>query len=269
LSRRSDFPYEMFGSWLDQDAADRLLAGRTEADDAPPGFDGVARLVSTMTGSPLGLELEDERIAVAAAVRVLDEAAPVPTHTRRWRMRSKLSRTKLAGLVIVGTMIGTTGMAAANVLPDPAQNVVSNALSHVGLTVPSATHTIDTTTVDTTTVDTTTVDTTTVDTTTIDATAVEHPAATGEEISQIATTTDTTGVAKGAEISTTASGGMSQAGMHPGSNTTTVGAESPDVGGTANNASRGADDNGSSTADEASGGLSDAGAGNASAPPTP
>jgi hypothetical protein len=171
-------------------------------------------------------------------------------------MRSKLSRAKLAGLVIVGTMIGTTGMAAANVLPDPAQNVVSNALSHVGLAVPSATDTIDTTTVDAT---------------TIDPTTVEHPAATGEEISQIATTTGTTGVAKGAEISTTASGGTSQAGMHPGSNTTTVGAESPDVGGTgtANNASGGADDTGSSTADEASGGLSHAGAGNAPAPPTP
>jgi hypothetical protein len=271
MSRRSDFPYEMFGNWLDQDAADRLLAGRAEPDDAPPGFDGVARLVSAMTGSPLGLELEDERIAVAAAVRLLDEAAPVPTHTRRWRMRSKLSRAKLAGMVIVGTMIGTTGMAAANVLPDPAQNVVSNALSHVGLTVPSATDTVDTTTVDTTTVDTTTIDPTTVDATTIDPTTVEHPAATGEKISQIATTTDTTGVAKGAEISTTASGGMSQAGMHPGSNTTTVGAESPDVGGTgtANNASGGADGTGSSTADEASGGLSDAGAGNAPAPPTP
>lgn len=246
MSRRSDFPYEMFGSWLDQAAADRLLAGRTEADDAPPGFDCVARLVSALNGSPLDREVEDERVAVAAAVRVLDEGAP-GAHARRWRMRSKLSRAKLAGLVIVGTMIGTTGMAAANVLPDPAQDVVSNALSHVGITVPSATDTVDTTRVDTTTV-------TTAVTTATDPTTIAHPAATGEEISRIATTTNATGVAKGAEISTTASGGMSQAGTHPGSDTATEGAV-----GVA----------GVDTAAEASGGHSGAGAGNAPAPPTP
>jgi hypothetical protein len=248
MSRGSDFPYEMFGSWLDQDAADRLLAGRTEPDDAPPGFDGVARLVSALSGSPLDREVEDERRAVAAAVRVMDEAAPAPTHARRWRMRSKLSRTKLAGLVIVGTMIGTTGMAAANVLPDPAQDVVSKALSHVGITVPSATGTVDTTTVGTTTIDTTTV------TSATDPTTIDHPAATGEEISRIATTNGAIGVEKGAEISTTASGGMSQAGMHAGSDTATGGAATAVGAGTAN---------------DASGGHSDAGAGNAPVPPTP
>src|SRR5262249_10845306 len=41
-----------------------------------------------------------------------------------------------------------------------------------------------------------------------------HPASTGSAISTIATTTTATGVAKGAEISTAASGGQSQAGQH-------------------------------------------------------
>jgi hypothetical protein len=46
------------------------------------------------------------------------------------------------------------------------------------------------------------------------ATSVEHPASTGQEISELATTTDLEGWEKGAAISTLASGGMSQAGMH-------------------------------------------------------
>lgn len=46
------------------------------------------------------------------------------------------------------------------------------------------------------------------------ATEVEHPASTGEEVSELATTTELEGWEKGAAISTLASGGMSQAGMH-------------------------------------------------------
>jgi hypothetical protein len=265
MSRRDDFPYEMFGSWLDQDAADRLLAGGIDPEDAPPGFDGVARMMEALTGPPAGDELADERLAVAAAVRVLRDPAPTTANARRWRMRSKLARAKVAGLVVVGTLIGTTGMAAANALPDAAQDAVSHALSHVGITLPNTTD--ETATADVSSVDAATGGTT-------DATGVDHPAATGEEISRIATTTDATGVAKGAEISTAASGGMGQAGQHGGDASIQTGGTVvvPSEGGTstADDASGGADEDGSATADDASGGRAGEGSDNApSAAPTP
>lgn len=250
MSRSDDFPYEMFGSWLDQDTAERLLAGAIQPDDAPPGFGQVVRVVHRLRGPAAVHELTDERVAVAVAIRVLNDPFPAHATNRRWRMGSKLSRAKIAGLVVAGAMIGTTGMAAANVLPDVAQNAVSNALSHVGITVPH---------------------------TTVDATSVDRPAATGEQISQIATTTDATGVDKGAEISTAASGGLSQAGVK-GSNTSGSAAadtassapvDTPNTGGTgtADQASGDADQTGSSTADQASDGHADAGSGNAPTPP--
>jgi hypothetical protein len=241
VSRRDDFPYEMFGSWLDQDTADRLLGGRIHPDDAPPGFAGVARTTAALAAPSAAGELVGERAAVAAAVLVPADPAPTPADTRRWRMRSNLSRAKVAGLIVVGTLVGTTGMAAANVLPDPAQNAVSNVLSRVGISVPNAS----------------------ADATTVDATTVDHPAATGEEISQLATTTDATGVAKGAEISTAASGGMSQAGVNSG-----AAAETPSAGGTGDGAGGGSDQTGSSTADQASGGHADQGLANAPGPPS-
>jgi len=82
---------------------------------------------------------------------------------------------------VVGTMIGTSGLAMAGVLPDPVQSAASRVLDVVGIHAP-------------------------------DPSEVEHPASTGEEISHIATTTDAEGVDKGAEISDAASGGVSRAG---------------------------------------------------------
>jgi len=47
-----------------------------------------------------------------------------------------------------------------------------------------------------------------------DVASSDHPASTGAEVSELATTTELTGWEKGAAISTLASGGQSQAGMH-------------------------------------------------------
>jgi len=90
-------------------------------------------------------------------------------------------RRVLAGLIVMGALAGIPGFAAANALPDPAQHAVSRVLHKVGISVPGN---------------------------------EDHPASTGQEISNIATTTSSIGVAKGAEISTAASGGKSQAGQH-------------------------------------------------------
>lgn len=241
MSRSDDLLHEMRGAGIDEGTLDRLMQGRILPDDAPPGYSDVASILVAAASPPSPEELRMQALHVMAAHDAID---------RRTRRLRPGTLGLAAGLLLLGALVLIPGLAVARVLPDPAQHAVTTVLERVGISIPASTN---------------------------HPTPVPHspspsgphPASTGSEISSIATTTDATGVAKGAEISTTASGGMSQAGMHPGSNTTTVGAESPDVGGTANNASRGADDNGSSTADEASGGLSDAGAGNASAPPTP
>jgi hypothetical protein len=103
------------------------------------------------------------------------------------RPRSFRARRGMVVAAAVGALaLSSGGLAFAGVLPPAAQDAVSKALDRVGITVPSAT----------------------------DPSERDHPASTGQEISTIATTTQATGVAKGAEISTAASGGASQAGEH-------------------------------------------------------
>ncbi|HZD78953.1 MAG TPA: hypothetical protein VE646_02780 [Actinomycetota bacterium] len=241
-----DWEDEMRVPWLDRDTADRLLDGHVDPDDAPPGYQEVAGLMRDVGAPASARELLHQDRAVSAASGIRSALGPVPvTPTpRRSTVRPKHFRAKLTGILVIGTLVGTTGLAAAGVLPDPAQNVVSDALSQVGITIPS----------------------------------IEHPASTGTDISQMATSTDATGVAKGAQISDAASGGMSQAGQH-GATSQARPSEAPPVttpnpGGTAtaNAASGGAAEVGTSIADQESQGRSAEGSGNAGrtgAAPTP
>ncbi len=234
-----DFQDEMRGLWLDDGTADRLLAGLVEPDDAPPGYAEVARLVRAAGASATAGELAREREAVfaaAAAVRARPSGSVLPT-PRRSKMRPKLYRAKVAGLVVVGTLAVTTGLAAAGALPDPAQDVASDVLAGVGITVPAG----------------------------------DDLSASGSDISEAATTTDATGVDKGAEISAAASGGMSQAGEQ-GAGQASAGAapvDTPNDGGTdtADEASDGASEAGTDTADESSDGHSEDGSDNAGGNP--
>jgi hypothetical protein len=235
MTPRDDSQDEMRGLFLDRDTADRLLAGQVDPDDAPPGYAEVARLVRAAGAPPTPAELVREEQAVAAAARVVSPRparSPVPA-TRRSTVRSRFFRVKVAGLVVAGTVLGTTGLAAAGVLPDAAQNAASSVLSTIGISVPAAD---------------------------------QHPASTGTDISGIATTTGATGVDKGAEISSTASGGVSQAGLNGSAPVTT-----PNAGGTgtADTASSGSADTGTATADEESQGHSSAGSANAQATHSP
>lgn len=155
-------------------------------------------------------------------------------------MRSR-TRLKVGGLVVVGTVLGSTGLAAAGVLPDAAQDAVSKVFETVGITVPAS---------------------------------GDHPASSGEEISEIATTTDATSRDKGAQISSTASGGMSHAGQHgsepAGTRGEGAGAQPvpvPNEGGTGTaDIASGASEQGTDTADENSGGHGSSGSRNASIP---
>jgi hypothetical protein len=246
MNAPNDLPREMRGSRLDDDTLERLLAGAVEPDDAPPGYAEVARVLRTARTTGVALELDEvsrEAEHVAAARTLLGPRSPAstPSHGRSRKMRSKGYRLKVSGLVVVGTLAATSGLAAAGALPDAAQDALSGVLDRVGITVPAG---------------------------------GDHPASSGEQISVVATTTEAVGAEKGAEISSLASGGMSQAGQHgspgaQGSGAAPVATPNGGGTGTADAASGGASGAGTGTADEQSDGRSEAGSGNAPEPPEP
>jgi hypothetical protein len=192
MSAPNDLPPEMRRLLLDRDTLERLLAGRIDPDDAPPGYAGVAQVLAAAIAPANPADLTHEAEHVAAARMLVTQRSPASgrSHGRSKQMRPNGYRLKVVGLVALGTLLGTSGLAAAGVLPDAAQDVLSNVLDRVGISVPTADHPAGS------------------------VPAGEHPASSGEQISEIATTTDSTGVGKGADISSIASGGMSQAGEH-------------------------------------------------------
>jgi hypothetical protein len=242
----NDLPDEMRRLRLGKDTVDRLLAGRIDPDDAPPGYSEVARVLQAATAADLREELAHEAVHVGLAMELVKQPPPTSTPSvgRSKKMGSRSRRIKVGGLVVVGVLMGSTGLAAAGFLPDAARDAFSSVLDRVGITVPAN---------------------------------GDHPSTSGEEISEIATTTDATGPDKGAEISSAASGGKSQAGQHgsAGAGTSVEGAGSapvpvPNEGGTgtADTASDGASEEGTSIADEESDGRSGSGSANASVAPS-
>jgi hypothetical protein len=280
MTSRDDLPPEMRRQWLDGDTRERLLAGRVDPDDAPPGYAEVARVLGAAAApfDPADLGQEAEHVAAARMLITRRSPALGRFDGRSRRMRTKGDRLRLVGVVVLGTLLGTSGLAAAGVLPDSAQDMLSHVLDRVGISVPMG-HLPDSS-----------------------GGPSEHPASSGEpsehpassgepsehpassggQISEIATTTDSTGVGKGAEISSIASGGMSQAGEHGSAEhgtaehgnarngTDKAPVSTPNTGGTgtADAASGGHSDAHTDIADQNSDGRSAAGAGNGSGPPS-
>ena len=250
----SDMDSEMQPLPLDTDTAERLLAGSVAAEDAPPGYGRVVGLLEAASAGASSEELAREPETVAA----MKAALRSPVHrnvasSRRSFMPFALSRPRLTAALVAAAFAASVGMASAGSLPGAAQDVASEMLAKVGITVPGPNDSAGT-----------------------------HPdvrgnstsvpvapadAGKGAEISELATTTDLTGVEKGAAISTAASGGKSQAGQHgSASGTSAPPVETPNSGGTgtADTASGGKSSAGTATANAASGGKSAAGSGNAS-----
>ena len=241
MSLWRDFDCEMQRLPLDIDTADRLIAGHVLPADAPPGYEAVASLLACLRAheEDRGLRHED-----TARELVKGGRSPVLETTSTSR-RSNVHRFKLAGTAVAAALACTTGLAFAGSLPGAAQDVASSMLSKVGVTVPGPNENAGThpnvrgsSSSDVAASD--------------DADENGAPAQNGEgkgaEISELATTTELTGVDKGAAISTLASGGKSRAGQQ----------------GQAT-ADHSAATGGAATADEASGGHSTAGMDNAAA----
>jgi len=185
---------------LDPDTADRLLSGNMEPDDAPPGYADVARLLRAAATWATPGELAAEREVVALVARRMGSSpAParvVPRPGRSFARRTR-GRLKVGAVVVAGFLMATTGLAMAGALPGAAQNIASEVLQRIGISVPRS-----------------------------DSPSGVHPGNSGQSsggesnapaappgahISQIAKTTTAIGVDKGAEISTAASGGRSRA----------------------------------------------------------
>ena len=255
----SDMDSEMQLLPLDTDTADRLLAGSVDAEDAPPGYGRVVRLLEAASAEASSEELarEPETVAVmkAALRSPVDRNVASP---RRSLMPFALSRPRLTAAVVAAALAASVGMASAGSLPGAAQDVASEMLAKVGITVPGANDSAGTHP----------------DVRGNSTSVPIAPAVSGKgaEISELATTTDLTGVEKGAAVSTAASGGKSQAGQHGSASgagsasTTAAPVETPNSGGTgtADTASGGKSSTGTATANAASGGKSAAGSGNAS-----
>jgi hypothetical protein len=243
----SDMDYEMHPVPLDLDTADRLLAGAVLPEDAPPGFARVAQVLEAASAEPTPDELAREPEVVAMVVAAVQLSSGAQSLTpRRSYMPFALSRPRITAAFVAAAFACTAGLASAGSLPGAAQDIASAMLAKVGVTVPGPNENAGT-----------------------------HPnergsdtssgAAARSDIADLATSTELTGVDRGAAISTAASDGMSQAGEHGAGSHSSAAVQTPNTGGTgtADTASEGASSHGTTTADAASGGHSSAGSGNA------
>ena len=247
MTLSGDYMDEMQRLPLDLDTADRLLGGSVPADDAPPGYAGVAVLLAEASLPGDEIPLDDDLAAVLA-----DTVRSSPTPKTTSPRRSIVPRLKLAAALTGVLLVGTAGLAVAGSLPGAAQDIASEMLDKVGVTVPGPNSSAG-------------------DHPNTRGSSSEHTSVTtassgkGSAISSLATS-DLTGLDKGAAVSNAASEGKSRAGEEQAAPEQSVApVETPNPGGTgtADTASGGSASNGTTDADEASGGRSSAGSGNA------
>jgi hypothetical protein len=198
-----DMDYEMQPHPVDDETADRLLSGRVAPEDAPPGYGPVVRLLDAASAEPEAEELEHESEGVVAFALAVRSSEPAHSGSpRRSTMPLSLSRARLVAAALAAALLTTTGLASAGSLPGAAQDVASEMLAKVGVSVPGPNDNAGTHP----------------DGRGSSGTAPNAPSGEGKgsDISELARTTDATGVEKGAVVSTAASVGKSQAGQQGG-----------------------------------------------------
>lgn len=127
-----ELPFGEFG-------VDAFLDGRIAADDAPPGFQDVARLVQAARGPATPGELAGQDHVVATLAAAVGGSAGVSgsTHERRRPMLTKLLTAKMAVAAAAAILGGGAAAAATGSLPTSLQSSVSDGLSSVGISVPN------------------------------------------------------------------------------------------------------------------------------------
>ncbi len=134
---RSDDPGNEMARLLSVEDADRLLRGEAAPGDLPRDAAPLAQLLAGVRAAvPAGDPFTEQRRVseIAARIRLgalTDDATVVP-----FRRRRRISA-KAGGLAFVAVLAGSTAAAAATgSLPDGIQRAVSDALSHVSISVP-------------------------------------------------------------------------------------------------------------------------------------
>jgi hypothetical protein len=186
------------GHELDDVTADRLLEGAVAPDDAPPGYQDVARALQAAALMATDAPTHDAGAAVSAFL----DATPS-------RRTPRMKKWKIAAAALAGGLTLSTGLAAADVLPGPAQEAASSALSHVGIHVPDRSSDDDT---NVTTVDDRQEDKVANDDDPATHEANEHPDNHGADVSSVAKDDSTEGAEHGAAVCAVASDDKCQAG---------------------------------------------------------
>ena len=114
---------------LDEATATRLLAGRLEPADAPPGYGTVTAVLRAAAAPPRSEELAGED-----AARETFRVGCPPEPKRRRAPRPRLAVLVAAGVVLLG---GVAAAASTGSLPGPAQSVARDALGTLGVSVPA------------------------------------------------------------------------------------------------------------------------------------
>jgi hypothetical protein len=106
---------------LDDDTADRLLAGRLDPADAPPGYAGVAKVLAAAAAPATTDELAGEPAAVARFAAMARSGSPTRTTSRRANVPSRFLTVKTAAAVLAAVLSIGGVAAATGVFPGPAQ----------------------------------------------------------------------------------------------------------------------------------------------------
>jgi hypothetical protein len=114
-------------SAADQDVLERLLDGRLDPASAPPGYGGLARLLTAATAPAAPDELAGEEVAMATFAAEL--RSHPPTHIpRRAAVVSRVFTMKAAAAALVAVLsIGGVAAAATGLLPGQASPVADQA----------------------------------------------------------------------------------------------------------------------------------------------
>jgi hypothetical protein len=125
-----------FAGNLEVRTADRLLSGRVAPGDAPPGYAPIAQAVQQVMASPRAVDPAREAATLASVVRVLRSNSHLQAPARRRSLRTRVLTVKAAAIGAT-MMFGVTAAAAAtDTLPAAVQRAVSDAASHVGVSIP-------------------------------------------------------------------------------------------------------------------------------------
>ena len=135
MTGRRDIRGEMRNLLLDRDTADRLLTGRVDPDDAPPGYALVAALLRSASTLPL-VDPERERATVLAMVEEARSHLQDQPSSRDRRPIRGFARAKVVAVAVGAMLVGTTSLAVAGALPGAAQGVAQTMLATIGVRVP-------------------------------------------------------------------------------------------------------------------------------------